>query len=131
MEKNKKRILERRKYVRIPFNGIIKYKEEGVEDAGMETAQCYNINPEGLCLGLKKSLKKGTRLYIEINSEGGLSCSLKGEVLWTAPAAGNGKNVSTGVKITNMSESDKNQFLLELCDKMADKLGKQFPKMKF
>ena len=130
MEKRDKRILERRRYIRLPFETDIKYKIEDEENAKLETAKSENISAEGLCLILDKPIKKGAILSIEVTIKELPSCHVKGEVMWVTSTDKKDEKVRVGVKVLDLENTDKARFLLELCDKMVNELGQKYPNIK-
>ena len=130
MEQGNKRLIEKRKYIRLPFETRVRYKIEGQKQKNLEMAKSYNISPEGLCIILKKPIKKGAILNIEITIKELPPFAIKGEVLWVKDAD-NTKESMVGVKIMDIGNNERSRFLLELCDKMVNELGQKYPEVKF
>lgn len=131
MVDDKKRLIEKRRYIRLPFETEVKYKIDGDKSGVLETAKSNNISPEGLCLTLKKPIRKGAKLYIEITIEELPPFSIKGDVMWAKNINAHGEKTMAGIKILDISNNEKGRFLLELCDKMVNELGKKYPNIKF
>jgi len=122
-----KRVIEKRRYIRLPFETEVKYRLADSKDERLETAKSSNISPEGLCLRFKKSVEKGALLHIEITLQELPAFSIKGEVVW---ANTKGNDTTAGIKILDINKNEKNRFLLELCDKMVNELGQKYPHIK-
>jgi hypothetical protein len=131
MVDDKKRLIEKRKYIRLPFETEVKYKIGGDKSGALETAKSNNISPEGLCLTLKKPIRKKAKLDIEITIQELPPFSIKGEVMWAKNINADGKKTMAGIKILDISNDQEGRFLLELCDKMVNELGKKYPNIKF
>ena len=135
MELGKKRIMERRKYIRLTLDENAKCKIEDPVKGKSEIAKCNNVSPEGLCITLKKSLKEGIPIHIEVAMKASEPFAIKGEVVWVkemydnVTKKGRGK-FKVGIKILDIGD-DKNRFLLRLCDEMVKKLSQKYPKIKF
>ncbi len=130
MDKKMKRLIERRRYIRLPFETEVKYKIDGDKKGKLQIARSKNISPEGLCLVLKKDITKGMFLHIEITIKELPYFSIKGEVMWTK-GANNNAEVAAGIKILDIDKNKRDRFLLELCDKMVNELGQKYPEIKF
>ncbi len=130
MEQENKRLLEKRKYIRLPFETEVKYKIENSKDDMMYTAKSNNISAEGLCLTSKRHIEKGAILSIQVTIKELPPCSVTGEVMWVKNISGN-EETMVGIKILDIGYSDRNRFLLELCDKMVNELGRKYPDIKF
>lgn len=133
MEQREGRIIERRKYVRLTLDADVKCKiDEGRAEGEPETAKCNNISPEGLCITSKRHLKQGTPIHIEVAIKDEKPFAIKGEVVWVKEAQDDSGRTGfkTGIKILEVG-SDRNRFLLRLCDEMLGKLSRKYPKMKF
>lgn len=135
MDSKKKRIIERRKYVRLALDANTKCSIEGHKEGKPEIVKCNNISPEGICITLKKLLKEGALVHVEIAMKDGEKYLLKGKVVWSKETYDNatkkgGGEFRTGIKILDIS-GDKNRFLLQLCDQMVSTLGQKYPKIKF
>ncbi len=130
VEKNK-RLLEKRKFIRLHFDTEVKYKIDGDKKGVLETATSNNISPEGLCLTLQKPVKKGTLLYVEITIKELPPFSIKGKVVWVKSVSTEEKGVVAGIKILDIDNNEKSRFLLDVCDKMVNELGKKYPDIKF
>lgn len=135
MKQEKDRIIERRKYVRLSLDANVKCKIEGRIEGALEMVKCHNISPEGLCISSKKPLKIGMPISIEIAIKDDKPFSIRGEVIWVKEVPGDAAKKGqaefrTGIKILDVG-SDRNRFLLRLCDEMLGKLNQKYPKMKF
>ncbi len=126
-----KRLIEKRKFIRLPFETEIKYKIDGDKKGTLETARSNNISPEGLCLTLQKPVKKGALLYVEITIKELPPFSIKGEVIWVKSVSAEEKEVVAGIKILHIGNNERGRFLLDICDKMVNELGKKYPDIKF
>ena len=124
----KQRIIERRKYIRLPFETKVKYKTDLSKGENLQTAKSSNISPEGMCIICGQPIERGTRLYIEITVSELPPCSLRGEVIWTKKK---GDDNMVGIKLLDIDKDEKTRFLLELCDKMVNELGQKYPNIKF
>lgn len=131
MGEDKRRIIEKRKYVRLPLAKDTSCKIVGHVEGTLEVLGCNDICPEGLGVTLNKSLKKGTVINIEIGMKARKPFSIKGEVVWVQEISGGAKKgqpkFRTGVKIVDI-RGDRDQFLLQLCDEMVKKLDSKLPK---
>jgi hypothetical protein len=134
MEPEKKRMIERRKFVRIDLDANTKCKIEQTKGK-LEIVRCSNISPEGLCITLNRFLERGTIINANVTMKGCAPVSIKGEVVWSNEVCddktkkGQGE-FRTGIKVLDI-KGDRNRFLLQLCDAMVKKLGKKYPKIKF
>jgi len=130
-------MVERRKYARLNIEAAVKYRVIGQRQKNAEPAKCNNISPEGLCLTFKNAsshIKIGTRLDIEIAIKDCKPFCMIGEVIWLKgsrrKAGDSGSGLKTGVKILEIHNEDESRFLLELCDRMVQKLNREYPSTK-
>ena len=126
--------MERRKYARLNnIEANATYRIIGEKAKSSKAARCDNINPEGLCLTFQDTLsvKAGTKLEITLEIKGNKPFTMMGEVIWVkSPDPENGKErgrMIAGIKIAEIYNDDENRFLLQLCDRMVQKLSKDFP----
>lgn len=129
-------MIERRKYARLKIEISAKYRIIGHKNKAGESAECSNISPEGLCLLFRGNvdIASGNRLEIEIGLPGSKPFIMIGEVIWLKSAeAAKGKAAGAlraGIKILEIHNHDENRFLLQLCDRMVQKLNKDYPTLK-
>ncbi|MDD5680075.1 MAG: PilZ domain-containing protein [Candidatus Omnitrophica bacterium] len=125
-------MIEKRKYARLNIDANVKYKIIGQRQKDAEFAKCDNMSPEGLCLIFQNAanLKIGTKLDIEITIKDCKPFHLTGEIIWLEDindnVQGDTGKVRVGVKISEIAEDDENRFLLHLCDRMVQRLNKDY-----
>ncbi len=125
---------ERRKYARLNIETTVKYRVTGQRQKNAEPAKCDNIRPDGLCLVFKNAssyIKIGTKLDIEMAIKDCKPFCMMGEVVWLKDSRAETSNSSSelraGVKILEIHNEDESRFLLELCDRMVQKLNREYP----
>lgn len=129
-------MIERRKYARLNVDANVRYRIIGGKTKNSESAECSNISPEGLCLTFQDAvnIKIGTRLEIELELKNSKLFTMIGEIIWVKngkAGTGNAKTkITAGVRISEIYNDDENRFLLQLCDRMVQKLNKDFPTAK-
>lgn len=128
---------ERRKYARLNMEATVKYRIIGQRQKNAEPAKCNNISPGGLCFTCKNAssrIKIGTRLDIEIAIKDCKPFYMIGEVIWLKDsgmkAGDSDGDFRAGVKIMEIQNEDEGRFLLQLCDRMVQKLNKEYPSTK-
>ena len=87
MKQENKRFMERRRYIRLPFETEVKYKLENSKDEMLYMAKSNNISAEGLCLTLKRHVEIGTILSIQVIIKELPPCSVR-DALALAVGAG-------------------------------------------
>lgn len=130
-------MIERRKYARLNGEANVRYKIIGQRQKCAEPARCYNISPEGLCLMFKNEayIKTGAKLDMEIAIKDCKPFRIIGEVIWikgpgSSEESGNIGNLRAGIKILEIYNDDESRFLLQLCDRMVQKLNRDYPPAK-
>lgn len=130
-------MVERRKYARLNIEANVTYRIIGHKEKNRESAECGNISPEGLCLVFHNdgNIKNGAKLEIEIELKSGRPFTVIGEVIWTSVIKLRDKKAArkfkAGIKILEICNDDESRFLLQLCDRMVQKLNKEYPATKF
>lgn len=122
-------MMEKRKYARLNIEATVKYKISGQRQKNAESAKCDNISPEGLCLTFHSAagIKIGTRLDMEVILKGSNPFHMIGEVIWVKDGSDKESGgAKVGVKILEIDSDDENRFLLQLCDRMVQKLNKDY-----
>ncbi len=129
-------MIERRQYARLNTEVNIKYRIIGKKAKNSTAVECNNISPEGLCLTFQDALnvKTGTKLEVEIALKESKPFAMIGEVIWGRDLnAESGKTkgkMRVGIKILEIYNDDENRFLLQMCDRMVQKLSKDYPTTK-
>ena len=130
-------MVERRKYARLNIEATVKYRVTGQRQKNAEPAKCSNISPEGLCFTFENTssyIKIGTKLDIEIAIKDCKPFCTTGVVIWMkdsrAKAGDSGSELRAGVKILKIHNEDESRFLLQLCDRMVQKLNREYPSTK-
>ncbi|MBU4376990.1 MAG: PilZ domain-containing protein [Candidatus Omnitrophica bacterium] len=129
-------MIERRKYARLNIEASVTYRIIGHKDKSKEPAECNNISPEGLGLIFQHNdnIKNGTKLEIVIGLKNSKPFTMIGEIIWVSgieqKANKAGDKLKAGIKILEIYNDDENRFLLQLCDRMVQKLNKECPTIK-
>ncbi len=107
---------DRRKYIRIPYEAVLRYTSKGHKKKIFSDAASKNISSGGILMATKERFPAGTLLEVELDIpslEGYSTVTITGQVMRSVESQG-GKMHENGISICKIDKDDEGmlqQFL--------------------